>query len=430
MDRDAAGHEGSIRAEGREGVFYAVLPYALLAACTVITLLQSAWGGAVDVLAVLVLTIATVLWVMGMSVLRRTSGSSAFLGVAVHYVGLMTLSLTLVTLAPWYAIFAFTGYVHAFLFLRGRWRYVGVVVTSMIMAVGYMGGFDEINPDRWWLWAAISTVTILLASTSFYFADTTDVNGRQQRRALTELHAANSKLESALEENSELQAQLLARAREAGVLDERQRMARDIHDTLAQSLAGILTQLQAAEQTMNSPVALRDHVRSALDLAREGLIEARRTVHALEPSALIEARLPDAIVAVAHRWSETAHVDAVVTTTGDPRPMHPEVEVTLLRAAQEALANVAKHAHAGRVGLTLSYMEDVVTLDVRDDGIGFDPEAPRRTDAIGTDAGGFGLAGMRQRVQRLAGRLVIESEPGGGTAISAAVPAIPLGDAR
>jgi signal transduction histidine kinase len=118
------------------------------------------------------------------------------------------------------------------------------------------------------------------------------------------------------------------------------------------------------------------------------------------------------------------HIDAVLTTTGDPRPMHADVEVTLLRAAQEALANVAKHAKAGRVGLTLSYMADVVTLDVRDDGVGFEPDARR---AHGSADGGFGLAGMRQRVQRLAGRLDIESEPGGGTAISATVPAIPAG---
>lgn len=425
MGDDAVRRDEPIRGEGREGVFYAVLPYALLTACTVITLLEAP-GGTVDVLAVLGLTIATVLWIVGFSVLRRKPRKSGFPHVAYYYVGLMLLATALIALAPWYAIFAFIGYVHAFLFLTGRWRYLGVVVTSMIMAVGYMGGFDEIHPDKWTLWAAISTVTILLASASFHFTDTTDVSGRQQRRALAELHAANSKLESALEENSELQAQLLTRAREAGVLDERQRMARDIHDTLAQSLAGILTQLQAAEQTMGDPAALRDHVRSALDLAREGLVEARRTVHALGPSALIEARLPDAIEAVARRWSETAHVDAVMTTTGNPRPMDAEIEVTLLRAAQEALANVAKHAQAKRVGLTLSYMDDLVTLDVRDDGIGFEPDAARRTDA---DAGGFGLAGMRQRVQRFAGRLVIESEPGGGTAISAAVPLIPRGDA-
>ncbi|HET6289320.1 MAG TPA: ATP-binding protein, partial [Amycolatopsis sp.] len=96
----------------------------------------------------------------------------------------------------------------------------------------------------------------------------------------------------------------------------------------------------------------------------------------------------------------------------------------LLRTAQEALANVAKHARAGRVALTLSYMEDLVTLDVLDDGVGFAPDAKR---AGGSPDGGFGLAGMRQRVQRLAGRLDVESEPGGGTAITVTVPAIPAG---
>ena len=108
------------------------------------------------------------------------------------------------------------------------------------------------------------------------------------------------------------------------------------------------------------------------------------------------------------------------TTTGTPRTVHPEVEVTLLRAAQEALANVARHAGASRVGLTLSYMEDLVTLDVRDDGAGFDPAVRRET----SEKGGFGLAAMRERVQRLAGTLAVESEPGGGTAISACVPKV------
>jgi signal transduction histidine kinase len=108
-------------------------------------------------------------------------------------------------------------------------------------------------------------------------------------------------------------------------------------------------------------------------------------------------------------------VPAAVTATGVPRPLHPEIESTVLRVTQEALSNVDKHAAAGRVGLTLSYMDDEVTLDVRDDGVGFVP-AP---------GPGFGLPGMRRRVQRLAGTLHVESEPGGGTAISAALPAVP-----
>jgi signal transduction histidine kinase len=111
-----------------------------------------------------------------------------------------------------------------------------------------------------------------------------------------------------------------------------------------------------------------------------------------------------------------------ITTTGEVVPLHPEVEVALLRTAQEALANVAKHAHASRAGLTLSYMGDVVTLDVRDDGDGF--EVPAAANGRERDVG-FGLTAMRQRVSRVAGTLSIESEPGAGTAISARVPAIP-----
>jgi signal transduction histidine kinase len=95
----------------------------------------------------------------------------------------------------------------------------------------------------------------------------------------------------------------------------------------------------------------------------------------------------------------------------------PDAEFALLRAAQEALANVAKHARATRVGLTLSYMDHEVALDVRDNGRGFDGSAG--------NAAGFGLAAMRQRIEGLSGTLQVESEPGGGTAISACVPAAP-----
>ena len=147
-------------------------------------------------------------------------------------------------------------------------------------------------------------------------------------------------------------------------------MAREIHDTLAQGLTGIITQLEAAQQT--GIEAERDRrIGNATRLARDSLAEARRSVQALRPQALEDSKLPDALAAEAARWTATSGVTAEVAATGDPRPLHPEVEVTLLRVAQEALANVAKHAGASHAWVTLSYMEDVVTLDVRDDGAGF-----------------------------------------------------------
>ena len=206
------------------------------------------------------------------------------------------------------------------------------------------------------------------------------------------------------------------------MLDERQRMAGEIHDTLAQGLTGIITQLEAADQNGQPSLEWRRHVRTAARLARDSLAEARRSVHALRPQPLESAQLPEALADVVDRWSAAHGTPAELVTTGTVRPLLPDVEVTLLRTAQEALASVAKHAKASRVGLTLSYMDDVVTLDVRDDGTGFDPSVGRAE----TTEGGFGLAAMRARLQRVAGTLAVESEPGAGTAISACVPAVVL----
>lgn len=136
---------------------------------------------------------------------------------------------------------------------------------------------------------------------------------------------------------------------------------------------------------------------------------------ALRPEPLDGCRLSEAVAGVAERWSALNGIPVQVTTTGTVRPIDPEAEFALLRAAQEALANVARHAHATRVGVTISYMENEVALDVRDDGVGFDPALLD---------GGFGLVAMRQRITALSGTLQIEAEPGGGTAISACVPTV------
>jgi hypothetical protein len=136
----------------------------------------------------------------------------------------------------------------------------------------------------------------------------------------------------------------------------------------------------------------------------------RRSVQALRAQPLENARLPDALTQVAGAWTQMHGVPVEASTTGAPRPLPVDVEATLLRTAQEALANVAKHASATRVGLTLSYMDDLVTPDIRDDGVGG-----------ATLGGGFGVLGMRERLHGLHGTLAIESESGAGTALSASV---------
>lgn len=242
--------------------------------------------------------------------------------------------------------------------------------------------------------------------------------GQKTTDLLAERRRTVAELQTALEENAGLHAQLMVQAREAGVLDERQRLAQEIHDTLAQGLTGIIAQLQAASRAGEDASARQRHIDTALRLSRDSLADARRSVQALTPEPLEGARLPEALAQVGRRWSEHSGVPAHVSTTGSPARLHPAIEVTLLRVAQEALANVARHARASRAVVTLSYLGNVVTLDVGDDGVGFTPSR----NGEPTAAGGFGLRTMRRRLDEVGGTLTVETEVGGGTTVNATVP--------
>jgi signal transduction histidine kinase len=332
------------------------------------------------------------------------------------------LAAGLVLCSPWNGFAVFVGYLFALDLLPGWWRFAGIGLTACLAATAQLGGLPQATTGGLLLWAAVVLVNGALAAGFGYYGWLTDEQSAARKLTIDELAQANARLAAAMAENDALHAQLVASAREAGVHDERERLAREIHDTIAQGLAGIVAQLQASRSAAERPADRERHLDTAAELARSTLVEARRSVQALRPEPLEAARLPDALADVTARWSEVSGVPATVTTTGTARNLHPEVEIALLRTGQEALANVGKHAAANRVGVTLSYMEDVVTLDVRDDGIGFDPGALPEEPA---DGSGFGLTGMRQRVARVAGRLEIESAPGEGTAVSATVPAIP-----
>ncbi|GIF39822.1 sensor histidine kinase [Actinoplanes xinjiangensis] len=338
--------------------------------------------------------------------------------------GLLTLNFLLVMCSPLFGVFTWTGYIFLGYAVPGRWQLVGTLPVATINAMSQIGGWNTIaaEEDGYVIFLAVLLCNLLIAGTMTWVTLRDERVADTRVRRIDQLAEANAKLAAALQENAGLHAQLLVQAHEAGVHNERQRMAGEIHDVLAQGLTGIVTQLEAAE---SHPGDRDRHLAAAKRLARESLAEARRSVQALRPQHLDAARLPEALGEVLHGWSDLHGVRADLTTTGTARPLLPEIETTLLRTAQEALANVARHAAAGRVGLTLSYMEDVVTLDVRDDGTGFDPDAPREV----TDEGGYGLRAMRERLSRVAGTLEVESEPGGGTAISACVPALALGGA-
>jgi signal transduction histidine kinase len=201
---------------------------------------------------------------------------------------------------------------------------------------------------------------------------------------------------------------------------ERSRLAREIHDTLAQGFAGIVAQLQAAEHSPDD-AARSHHTDAALALARDGLAEARRSVRALRPAALDAVGLPEAIAETARRWSGRTGIPVDVRVSADTRLLTTEAEVALLRTAQEALANVERHAHAERVAVTLRHDPRAVRLEVRDDGRGFE-SAMDVVASAGDGGGGFGLIAMRERIAALAGDLVVDSAPGRGTTIRAEVP--------
>jgi len=222
-----------------------------------------------------------------------------------------------------------------------------------------------------------------------------------------------------IRELEETRAELAQSEREAGRLQERERLAREIHDTLAQGFTSIVMNLEAAEQALPTDLdTLRHHLDTARRTARLSLEQAREVVQDLRPDLLTQQTLPEALVRVAARWSGETGVEATAVTTGIVLPLHPEIEVTLLRAVQEALANVHKHANARTVQITLSYMGDIVMLDVQDDGVGLNGAAPSPL------TGGFGLTAMRERVTQLGGALDVESEPNAGTTIAISIPVL------
>ncbi|GAA0511995.1 hypothetical protein Ade02nite_44290 [Paractinoplanes deccanensis] len=337
---------------------------------------------------------------------------------AVFFGGLVVLIFVLVWCSPLFGFFAWTGYLFTAYALRGPWQIVGGVLVAIPTGLSQAGGFYVLDePGVWPVIIVLLAINIGVSGLMIKVTARADERYARQRQVIDELAEANAKLAAALKENEGLHAQLMVQAREAGKLDERQRMAGEIHDVLAQGLTGIVTQLEAASSPGGD---LHRHLEAAKKLARDSLTEARRSVHALRPHSLDAAGLPEAIGEAVTEWSRLHGVGAELVTTGPARPLLPEIETVLLRTAQEALANVGRHAGARRVTLTLSYMEDVVTLDVHDDGAGFDPSAPRTSG----EKGGYGLVAMRERLRRIAGTLEVESEPGAGTALSACVPAL------
>lgn len=323
---------------------------------------------------------------------------------ALYLAGALAMWSVLVRHDQLFFVLAWAIAAQTFVLLPLGWAIAGVAaITALVWRQGGVDHFFGLEMLTWFL--SLSVVGLVTAWQKAM------VRHSEERQGL-------------LEELAAARDELAAAEREAGRLGERQRLAREIHDTVAQEFTSIVLHLEAAEAALADLGVARKHLDQARRTARHGLAEARRLVQALRPELLDGRSLAEALERLARRWSEETGVAAALELDGDGdgRRLPRELEATLLRAAQEALANVRKHAAAERVTLTYSRIGDLAVLDVQDDGRGF---APADADAAGP-GGGFGLIAMRERAEKLGGRLLVESAPGEGTTV---VVELPVGDA-
>jgi signal transduction histidine kinase len=317
-------------------------------------------------------------------------------------IGVIVLWFALVNISPAYYFTLFGLFGQVFRHLPLRYGVIAVLILTGFIIYEQLAGagatFSLTDPTIWvFLLTALGAIVLGVWITAI-------IGQSMRRRQLIEQLEAT-------------QAELAAAERRAGILEERQRLARDIHDTLAQGFTSIVMHLEAADQSLPDDLeTLQKHLDRARETARTSLEQARRVVHALRPHSLDRRSLPDAIERTALRWQEETGIPLTTTTTGDPIPLHPDIEVTLLRATQEALANIRKHARATAVQLTLSYIDDVVVLDVQDNGVAFAGAAASPL------SGGYGLQAMRERAEQCGGSVTVESEPGEGTTVVVSIP--------
>ncbi|MFY4717079.1 sensor histidine kinase [Streptomyces sp. LaBMicrA B280] len=304
-----------------------------------------------------------------------------------------------VTLSPWASMAQFVFAPQVFILLTPGLAAAVVVVLSCTWPVLQflyvpLTSAQEVQ--------SIATAAAIVVFSLFFAVRMLDVTHRSQER---------QRLIDALHER---EAEVAALSAAQGAEMERARLAREMHDTLAQGFTSIVMLGHAARGELESdPAAARRHVELITATAQENLAESRRIIAALTPARLDGASLPQAVERIAAAFAAETGMAAALRLTGEVVPSAPSVEVVALRVAQEGLANIRKHARAARVDLVLAYAAGTVSVEIRDDGVGFDPDTP---------SAGYGLAGMRARVEEAGGGLRVISGPGAGTIVRATLP--------
>jgi signal transduction histidine kinase len=352
-------------------------------------------GNAAIIVPLLIVLVAAYLLVWfpreGCASLRR---SVPFLVVACVVLGIM------VYRDPAATVILFALYPLGFVLLERRGAIIATIAITLTFttALAAHSGFSR---ESVLLNGFVAVGNIVFALVIGLFIDGIVRESRARKVLLVQLQSAQSEL-AALE-------------REAGAAAERERLARDIHDTLAQGFTSIVMLSQAGEAAAadGQSAEAAGRLRQIQETAREGLAEARALVGSMTPPALEGDGLPDALERLVDRFGRDTGVASTFRLEGEPGQLSATSDVVALRATQEALANVRKHAGATRVDVVLRYDEDGATVSVSDDGAGFDPGAPRP---------GYGLDGLAQRVESVGGLSSVESSPGAGTRVRVRVP--------
>lgn len=336
--------------------------------------------------------------------IRRRIWNLPLLQVVAYLAGAATLWVLLLVLHEAYFIVAFSAYAQVFGFLPSpRSAVPGSLVLTALLSLMQVIETEQPTPAPFLIAVSAATAGILLS----LWIDAIIRQSQDRHRLIEELDSTR--------------AELAVAERLAGTLEERQRLASEIHDTLAQGFTSIVTLLEAADaQLAPGQATVRRHLGQALHTARDNLAEARRFVWALQPEALHRSSLAEALDRLVERQQHETGMATSLAVTGTPHALSPQVEIALLRAAQEGLANIRKHAEASEAVLTLSYVGDRVILDVRDDGRGFD--ATVLDSRFGDLGGGLGLRGLKARLAMLDGVLDVESTSGEGTVLVAQLP--------
>ena len=239
----------------------------------------------------------------------------------------------------------------------------------------------------------------------------------------TALYRESEQRRQLIEDLQNTRQELAESQRRWGTLEERERISREIHDTLAQGLSSIVLWLRSAESALpDSPNTASHRVAQARESAIENLAEARQLVRDLRPPALAADNLPDALQRLAQRTATETGLACELRVDGEPVALPADYEVALLRAAQSSLANVRSHANASSAVMSLSFLGTEIALDIVDNGTGFDPQAQREQRDDGT---GFGLHALQGRIEALGGVFTIESSPGAGTAVAIRLSLLP-----